>query len=203
MSKKYLDLAGLSKLASVMLSKFAPAQHNHSADHITSGILPIARGGTGATDINEVRNTIGVNPIATTGTGSAYVANVPHITALVAGATFIMVPHVVSTAVSPTLNVNGLGAKQIRQRLSNGTASTATGAAANWLAANKPVEVVYDGQFWVVDLVRPNMVSAYGTLPVANGGVPSCTASDNDKFLRVVNGVATWSDIPSAENSTF
>lgn len=81
---------------------------------------------------------------------------------------FTMIPHVVSAAVSPTLNVNNLGAKPIRQRLSNSTLSTAPGATANWLAAGKPVDVMYDGQFWVVDFVRPNMASAYGELPMSN-----------------------------------
>lgn len=181
----------------------ASASHKHDAGDITSGILPISRGGTGTTSVNGVRNMIGVNPITTTGNGSAYVASVPHISTLVAGATFTMVPHVVSAAVSPTLNVNNLGAKPIRQRLSNSTLSTAPGATANWLAAGKPVDVMYDGQFWVVDFVRPNMASAYGVLPVVNGGVPSCAASDNGKFLRVVNGVATWSTVASAENASF
>lgn len=154
----------------------ASASHKHNADDITSGVLPISRGGTGTTSVNGVRNMIGVNPITTTGNGSAYVASVPHISTLVAGATFTMVPHVVSAAVSPTLNVNNLGAKPIRQRLSNGTQSTATGATANWLAAGKPVDVMYDGQFWVVDFVRPNMASAYGVLPVENGGTGANTA---------------------------
>lgn len=149
-------------------SAYAAKTHNHDAANITSGTLSIARGGTGTTSVSGVRNMIGVNPIPTTGSGSAYVASVPHISTLVAGATFTMVPHVVSAAVSPTLNVNNLGAKPIRQRLSNSTLSTAPGATANWLAAGKPVDVMYDGQFWVVDFVRPNMASAYGELPMSN-----------------------------------
>ena len=117
-----------------------------------------------------------IQPVTTAGTGSAYTANVPHIKSLTAGMKFTMVPHVVSAAVSPTLNVNNLGAKPIRQRLSNSTLSTAPGATANWLAAGKPVEVMYDGASWVVDFVRPNMASAYGVLPVANGGTGANTA---------------------------
>lgn len=143
------------------------------------------------------------NPVTTSGTGAAYVASVPGVTSLSTGATFVMIPHATSTSTSPTLNVNGLGAKPIRQRLSNSTLSTAPGATANWLAAGKPVDIMYDGQFWVVDFVRPNMTSAYGVLPAANGGVPSCAASDNGKFLRVVNGIATWSTVPSAESTKF
>ena len=33
--------------------------------------------------------------------------------------------------------------------------------------------------------------------------VPPSTADDNGKFLRVVNGVATWESVPSAEEATF
>lgn len=36
-----------------------------------------------------------------------------------------------------------------------------------------------------------------------NKFVPSCSASDNGKFLRVVNGVASWQTIPQAEDNTF
>lgn len=33
--------------------------------------------------------------------------------------------------------------------------------------------------------------------------VPNCSASNNGQFLRVVNGVATWSTVPNAEEATF
>ena len=172
-------------------STYAPSSHTHTIANITNLQSTL--------DSKQPKQ----NPVTTSGTGAAYTAAVPGVTSLVAGATFTMVPHVVSADVSPTLNVNNLGAKPIRQRLSNSTLSTAPGATANWLAAGKPVEMMYDGQFWVVDFVRPNMLSAYGVLPVVNGGVPSCTTSDNGKFLRVVNGVAAWSAIASAENASF
>lgn len=34
-------------------------------------------------------------------------------------------------------------------------------------------------------------------------GVPSCSSSDDGKFLRVVDGVAAWADIPNAEEARF
>lgn len=34
-------------------------------------------------------------------------------------------------------------------------------------------------------------------------GIPECTTSDNGKFLRVVNGTATWQSIQNAEEMTF
>ena len=33
--------------------------------------------------------------------------------------------------------------------------------------------------------------------------IPAASASDNGKFLRVVNGVATWTTIPNAEEASF
>ena len=134
---------------------YAASSHTHTISNVTNLQTEL--------DKKQVK----IQPVTTAGTGSAYTATVPHISTLVAGATFTMVPHVVSAAVSPTLNVNNLGAKPIRQRLSNSTLSTAPGATANWLAAGKPVDVMYDGQFWVVDFVCPNLASAYGVLPVS------------------------------------
>lgn len=135
-----------------------------------------------------------VNGITTAGTGAAYTATVPGITALNAGVSFLMVPHTVSTAKVPTLNVNGLGAKAIRRRLSNNSTTTVASELADWLGANKPVRVTYNGMYWLTDLDRPNAADIYGVIPVDNGGVPSCTTDDNGKFLRVVSGAAAWGD---------
>jgi hypothetical protein len=33
--------------------------------------------------------------------------------------------------------------------------------------------------------------------------IPAASASDNGKFLCVVNGVATWTTIPNAEEASF
>ena len=38
---------------------------------------------------------------------------------------------------------------------------------------------------------------------VTLNAVPSCTTSNNGQFLRVVNGVATWSTVPNAEEASF
>lgn len=114
--------------------------------------------------------------VATAGTGAAYTATVDGITALASGLSFIMIPHVVSTVVNPTLNVNSLGAKNIRRRLSNSTVSTTTGSVASWLGANKPIRVTYDGTYWIADLDRPNVADVYGTMPIANGGTGATSA---------------------------
>jgi hypothetical protein len=38
---------------------------------------------------------------------------------------------------------------------------------------------------------------------VTVSAVPNCTTSNNGQFLRVVNGVATWSTVPNAEEASF
>ena len=38
---------------------------------------------------------------------------------------------------------------------------------------------------------------------ILNTRIPAASASDNGKFLRVVNGVATWTTIPNAEEASF
>lgn len=148
--------------------------------------------------------------VSTSGDGSAYTATVEGITSLTAGASFVMIPHVESTAVNPTLDVNGLGAKLLRRRTSSNTNTTTTGSSVDWLASGKPVSVMYDGNWWVVDLPRPNANDIMGTVQIQNGGtgattaaeailnlgisqVPECAAEDNGKVLCVVNGAPMWS----------
>lgn len=115
--------------------------------------------------------------VTTTGTGGAYVASVDGITALTAGVSFVMIPNVTSTKVNPTINVNGLGAKNIRMKISNNTTATTTLSSSNMLVANKPVRVMYDGTQWVIDIVRPSVANLYGTLGVTQGGTGAATAA--------------------------
>lgn len=127
--------------------------------------------------LTEFKNSLnGVDIVTTAGNGADYTATVPGITALKAGLTLTIIPHTVSTDVLPTLNVNGLGAKQIRRRVSNSTVTTVASAQENWLGANRPIRVTYDGTFWIADLDRPNAIDIYGTLAIANGGTGATTA---------------------------
>lgn len=100
--------------------------------------------------------------------GIAYSATVPGITALTAGASFIMIPNKASTSKAPTLNVNVLGAKPIRRRLSSLTTSLQQGYSTNWIALNKPFTVVYDGTAWVVEgLTKTDGADVYGAVAQA------------------------------------
>ena len=101
---------------------------------------------------------------ATSTDGIAYSATVSGITALTAGQSFIMVPNMQSTSRSTTLNVNNLGAKNLRVRVSGYTATTSSPLTTNWMAANKPVRVTYDGMWWVAEIVLPSAQQLYGNV---------------------------------------
>lgn len=121
-------------------------------------------------DINAISEENGQYAVTTTGSGVAYVAKVPGITALTTGVSFMMIPHTVSTSTTPTLNVNNLGAKTIKRRLSSMVTATQAGYSNSWLAANKPFRVVYDGIQWIVDgHDRPVGADVYGAVAQAVG----------------------------------
>lgn len=101
---------------------------------------------------------------ATSSDGVAYIATVPGIDALTAGYSFIMVPNTISTSISTTLNVNNLGAKALRVRVSGYSGTTSSPLTSNWLAPNKPVRVTYDGMWWVAEVVLPSAQQLYGNV---------------------------------------
>lgn len=102
--------------------------------------------------------------------GTTYTCTVPGIDSLTAGVSFIGIPAIVSTSTSVTLNVNNLGAKQLRRGVSTSSSTTIAGYNESWLAAGKPLRIMYDGLFWIVDNARPYASDLMGTVPIANGG---------------------------------
>lgn len=139
--------------------------------------IPIMRMLNGHEICDEVaRNQI--NGVTTTGAGEAYSAVVAGISELKVGVGFTMIPHVTSTSISPTLNVNDLGEKQIRKRLSSNSASTVEGDAESWLAEGKPVRVLYDGDFWIVDMTVQDATNLHGIVPISSGGTGASTSVD-------------------------
>lgn len=160
------DLVGDTAVSTQISDYAAPKSHTHNyAGSSSAG---------GAAKVSE--SNIG---ITTAGTGSAYTATVPGITALVSGVSFVMVPHVVSASTTPTLNVNGLGAKNIKRRLSSISTSVQSGYSNTWLAKGAPFRVTYDGTQWIVEgLTKPATADLYGTLSVEKGGTGATSASD-------------------------
>lgn len=127
--------------------------------------------------------------VATSGTGAAYKADVKAIDALTVGVNFTIIPHVANSTSSPTLNINGFGAKAIRQRLSNG-ADDSVELANGFLAAGKPVHVVYDGVNWIVDMPKPVATQLEGVVPVSGGGTGATVASTALNNLGITWGTA-------------
>lgn len=135
--------------------------------------------------------------------GIAYSATVPGIDSLTAGASFIMVPNIKSDSTAPTLNVNGLGAKTLRRRLSSIATTTVQGYTKTWLAVNKPFSVMYDGTYWIVEgMEQPVGADMYGAVPKAtadaDGNVIADTYATIAKLqsmlpkVTTINLVAGW-----------
>ena len=124
---------------------------------------------------------------ATSTNGSSYAATVPSITALTNGVSFIMIPTVTSSTVTPTLNVNKLGSKPIRRRQSsNSTGAVTVGGSNLWLASNQPYRVIYGGNTWIVEgICQPVATDLDGQVQIEKGGTGATTASDARDNLAV------------------
>lgn len=118
----------------------------------------------GLDELIDEAKVLGTAVAATSTDGVAYVATVPGITALTAGLSFVMIPNKLSTSRNTTLNVNNLGAKSLRIRVSGYTATTTSPMTTNWLSNNKPVRVTYDGMWWVAEVVIPSAQQLYGNV---------------------------------------
>ena len=141
--------------------------HNYAASSSAGGNALWANGATFA------EYTYSHTADTTSGSGYAYTASVVNFT-LALGTCIILTPHVTSTTTTPTLNVSDTGAKNIRMRLSSSTSSTIPLIRPDFLTADKPVKVVYDGQYWVIDdFVQPDANHLYGTLISRGSYAPS------------------------------
>ncbi len=162
--------------------------------------------GSAAKTVNITPSAIGAAPqangqytVTTAGTGAAYTATVSSISALTAGVSFIMVPHTASTSTAPTLNVNSLGAKTLKRRLSNMATAKQAGYNTTWLAANTPFRVTYDGTDWIVEgQTKPAVADLYGTLTIAQGGTGATTAA----AARTNLGVAGYEEVAGTPTAT-
>lgn len=122
--------------------------------------------------------------------GIAYTTTVPGITALTAGASFIMIPNKASTSKAPTLNVNVLGAKPIRRRLSSLTTSLQQGYSTNWIALNKPFTVVYDGTAWVIEgLTKTDGADVYGAVAQATADAKGNNIADTYATIAMLQSL--------------
>lgn len=118
----------------------------------------------GLAELVEKAKKLALSIPATSTDGVTYSATVPGITSLAIGQSFIMVPDKLSTSRSTTLNVNNLGAKALRVRVSGYTGTSSSPLTTNWLASGKPVRVTYDGMWWIADIVLPSAQQLYGNV---------------------------------------
>lgn len=122
--------------------------------------------------------------------GVAYTATVSGIDSLTVGASFIMIPNKASTSKAPTLNVNGLGAKPIRRRLSSLTTSLQQGYSTNWIALNKPFTVVYDGTAWVIEgLTKTDGADVYGVVAQATADAKGNNIADTYATIAMLQSL--------------
>lgn len=102
--------------------------------------------------------------------GVAYTAVAKGISEFVVGMKITIVPARVSASLTPTLNLNGLGAKYIRMRGTYNTATCVNPPVETWLNEGKPVTLTWEGTQWEVDYQRPAAASIAGTVAIENGG---------------------------------
>lgn len=126
----------------------------------------------------NIRSACNTVAVASSDNGVNYTADVEGVEELYNGLSFTIIPSVGSASTAPTLNVNGLGAKTIRRRISGNMSLTVAGSRADWLAKNRPITLTYNGTYWLVDNIMPNANDIYGVLPIENGGTGATTASE-------------------------
>lgn len=138
-----------------------------------------ARTNMNAASADDVQELAGKDDaiIAASDDGAIYTASVPWIKELTVGARFTMLPNKLSTTTNPKLNVNGLGDVYIRCMIGTNNSATTVGASAGWILANKPIEVTYNGTYWITNLQRTDANIIYGTVKIANGGTGASEAS--------------------------
>lgn len=154
---------------------FARGDHTHPTD---TSRVPVTRKVNGKALSADITIDVGTPIVAATSSdGVAYTGTVDGVTALTVGMTITIVPDKTSTSIAATLNINSLGAKYIRQCTTNSTATAFSPAKANWLVANKPITVQYDGEYWRTIAPRTNASDMAGTVAIANGGTGATTAA--------------------------
>lgn len=120
-------------------------------EDLFSGIMPVEKGGTGAATPAEAMKNLDTVVYAQSDDGAAYTATIDGITALYVGMKITLKVATTSTSVTPTLNINGLGAKYIRMRSWEASNSYVTNMPASWLSSDGIVQLIYSGTAWFVD----------------------------------------------------
>lgn len=114
----------------------------------------------------------------------------PALDALEAGALIFVKFTYENTATSPTLNVNGTGAKRIKRY---GTTDPSTSAATSWNAGSV-VALVYDGTYWqMVGWIN----TTYSSMTVAEYKAGTGTTARNITPARLKGAIQYWMEQPT------
>lgn len=162
---------------------------------------------------------------ATSSDGVAYSATVPGVTELYAGLEITIIPNMASTTTAPTLDINGLGAKNVRLPVSTNTAMLAQPETESYFVDSRPVKLMYDAKFigkgaWVaVNKQRQSGSDLYGSVPIEKGGTGADNLEEarsnlevaqaiesNDYpgcFYRIVDGKTEWSNPPMIKDVEY
>lgn len=153
---EYVDRAGAAAIIAVFKEKFASTVHTHAAGDITSGALPLARGGTGQTTALAATKALG-RGYGTCGSAAATVAKTAALSGFVrqTGSVVAIRFTYANTASNPTLNVNSTGAAAIYNCYTN--AAIVSGN----ITAGMTALFVFNGSQWV--LLNPVEVSTSKT----------------------------------------
>lgn len=155
--------------------------------------------------VKDVKDTVA----ATSTDGVNYTATVEGITELYNGLTITIIPNMLSTSKNTTLNVNGLGAKQLRVSIGgyNYGNSGTLAALDGWLGENFPVTIQYKAKFdnWQTVIPRPSTTGLYGTVNIEQGGTGGSTLAEAKSNLGITaleNAVISGLDsIIAAQNN--
>lgn len=202
-SEKHVAYAGTAgsanKVANQMIIRFngggTESTDKWTYDGSTGRSVNITPANIGAAkdDLTNVKNAdlqskiaaaaVGV-PIANaeSSDGIAYTATVPGVTELINGMLLTIIPSMTSTSTNITLDVNGLGATNVRLPLSFNTAAMDRPRLDTFYVAERPITLQYDanyaaGGIWKV--FEKNKTSAqdlYGVVPIESGGTNANTA---------------------------
>ena len=150
-------------------------------------------------DINKQLGNGGTPIVTTEGSGTAYTATVEGVKELTVGMKITIIPHTASTSVTPTFNLNNLGAIKIYQRLDTDTSTVFSLLSAGFLASGKPITLMYNGVFWVTEITRTAASNLYGTVQISKGGTGATNVAGARNALGLGN---TSGALPIANGGT-
>ena len=177
-------------------SQYASTSHNHSADNITSGVLPIGRGGTGGTSLTTAANSLQFESI---GEGATAIPNNSDLNTYLTPGTYV----------SQTANNTGI------KNRPTGTPGAFKLVVKYALGSNGYIQQIMTGyvEYYHMEYVRYyNKYAGNGTwsrwiktfddsdiIPVTSGGTGANTYSTALKNL-VINGAVSGSTVPTDTN---